>query len=84
MTRMTRKPLFRSVGDALCCAIVVLVLVPVAAWLVLDPYGFTMTLGWLVEALGTSAMRFAPWYIGGCIGFIAGFGACALFSLREV
>lgn len=80
---MSRRPLFRSASDALCCAIVVLVLLPTIAWLALDPYGFTVTLGRLVEAVGAHVMRLAPWYIGLCVGFIVGFLACAIFTLRE-
>lgn len=80
---MSRRPLFRSASDALCCAIVVLVLLPTIAWLALDPYGFTVTLGGLVETLGAHVLRFGPYYIALCVGFILGFAACAIFTLRE-
>lgn len=80
---MSRGPLFRSVGDALCCAVLVLVALPAMAWMALDPYGFTVTLGSMVAALGAHAMRFAPYYIALCVGFMLGFAACAIFTMRE-
>lgn len=80
---MSGRPLFRSAGDAACCALLVLVALPAIAWLALDPYSFTRAVFWLVEAVGANVMRFAPWYIGLCVGFIVGFGACAIFTLRE-
>lgn len=84
---MSRRPLFRSTSDALCCAIVVLVCLPLLAYMILDPAGFTVGMGEavveLVDTVRYRIARYASYYIVACAAFTVGFLFRAALHPRE-
>jgi len=84
---MNRNPIFRSPFDVACFLVVVLVCLPLLAYMILDPAGFTAGIGEavveLVDTVRHRLARYVSYYIVACVAFAVGFLFNAALHPRE-